>query len=280
MQFIINRGRWSPVKHNRELGRHRNKGLELVYVVRGEVSWDYEGRQVHTTGGTVVFSWPWEEHGPISSNLASCDLYFAIIALKSGQKKRTPEFHRDLGLTGTEAAALVSALKKNSGRVLPASPLLQRIITEIVAAEIPAGQSIKAYRLRNLCRALLFELAECVRLGASAKITKTTDRVDTFLARLKAHCDEEWSLERMAEACGLGRTQLASLIKERTGDTPVQRLTRLRIQRAQCLLRETNHSLTEIGFSCGFSTSQYFSKTFRDFVGMPPSQYRESSKKD
>jgi AraC-like DNA-binding protein len=51
-------------------------------------------------------------------------------------------------------------------------------------------------------------------------------------------------------------------------------LTRLRISRARDLLRSSDHSVTEIAISCGFSSSQYFANVFRRLVGQTPSAFR------
>ena len=83
----------------------------------------------------------------------------------------------------------------------------------------------------------------------------------------------------MSQTAGLGRTRLSQLIKERTGDSPIMYLNRLRIRKAQELLRETRQSITEIAFACGFQSSQYFARTFKHLTGKTPRDYRSSWQK-
>ena len=79
----------------------------------------------------------------------------------------------------------------------------------------------------------------------------------------------------MSQLTGLGRTRLGQLIKERTGDSPIIYLNRVRIRKAQELLRETKQSITEIAFACGFQSSQYFARTFKHLTGgRTPRGYR------
>ncbi len=81
----------------------------------------------------------------------------------------------------------------------------------------------------------------------------------------------------MSQTAGLGRTRLSQLIKERTGDSPIIYLNRLRIRKAQELLRRTEQSVTEIAFACGFQSSQYFARTFKHLTGgRTPRGYRLS----
>src|ERR1700719_5001906 len=62
------------------------------------------------------------------------------------------------------------------------------------------------------------------------------------------------------------------------GETPHRYLQRRRVERSMFLLRETDHSVTEICFDVGFGSLGTFSRTFRDIVGQSPRTYRERGK--
>ncbi len=66
--------------------------------------------------------------------------------------------------------------------------------------------------------------------------------------------------------------------RELTGYPPMQYLNRLRFERACALLRNTALQITEIGFSCGYATSQYFAETFKRYARMTPTEYRQNLK--
>lgn len=61
------------------------------------------------------------------------------------------------------------------------------------------------------------------------------------------------------------------------GETPHRYLQRRRVERAMFLLRETDHSVTTIGFEVGFNSPGTFSRTFRDIVGRSPRTYRKET---
>lgn len=82
----------------------------------------------------------------------------------------------------------------------------------------------------------------------------------------------------MSSACSMGRTAFAEQVKELRVDSPVRTLSRIRIERAKHLLRETNLSITEIAGQCGFSSSQRFATVFKKFSDMSPRHYRASAK--
>ena len=57
----------------------------------------------------------------------------------------------------------------------------------------------------------------------------------------------------------------------------VGNVLRLRLCRAMRMLRETDKTVTEIAFACGFNDSNYFTSRFHREIGMTPLRYRRSS---
>ena len=58
------------------------------------------------------------------------------------------------------------------------------------------------------------------------------------------------------------------------GETPHRYLQRRRVERAMFLLRETERSITDVCLDVGFASLGTFSRTFRDIVGVNPTDYR------
>ncbi len=64
--------------------------------------------------------------------------------------------------------------------------------------------------------------------------------------------------------------------KEVVGDTPLQYLTKVRLQNAMSMLFNRNYSIDEIARQSGFKNANYFSKVFKKYTNMNPSEFRES----
>ena len=69
---------------------------------------------------------------------------------------------------------------------------------------------------------------------------------------------------------------MEALIKEKTGKTPVEYLNGYRIEKASQLLLNSDQSVTEIAFSCGFNDLSYFIKTFKSQKGISPAKFRKT----
>jgi transcriptional regulator GlxA family with amidase domain len=52
----------------------------------------------------------------------------------------------------------------------------------------------------------------------------------------------------------------------------------MRIERAKTLLRRSEKSITEIAYETGFGSIHYFSRYFKESVGITPNEYRTKNK--
>ncbi|GGD53597.1 helix-turn-helix transcriptional regulator [Paenibacillus nasutitermitis] len=89
------------------------------------------------------------------------------------------------------------------------------------------------------------------------------------------HWSEEIDMDALIGRSQLKKTWFYTKFKAITGLTPLAFTVRLRLQYASQQLRATNHSVTDIALSCGFGSSSYFNKVFREFRGMTPGEFRK-----
>ena len=89
-----------------------------------------------------------------------------------------------------------------------------------------------------------------------------------------------WTLDTLAQGAGLSRTVLAERFREAMGDTPLNHLRVLRMQRAVRLLSETDHKLEAVAAEVGYQDAFSFSKVFKRTVGVSPKAFRERDTAD
>ena len=83
------------------------------------------------------------------------------------------------------------------------------------------------------------------------------------------------NINDMASAAATSRSGLNRKMKELMGITPADFMREARMKKACKMLKETDESITEIAFSCGFSDAKYFSKCFKASIGVSPTDYRK-----
>jgi len=81
-------------------------------------------------------------------------------------------------------------------------------------------------------------------------------------------------MDELGDELGLSRVQLYRKVKAITGQTPVELLRQMRLQRAYALLGGTNKTVAEVAYEVGFGTPGYFSKCFKQQYGKYPTDLR------
>ncbi len=110
-------------------------------------------------------------------------------------------------------------------------------------------------------------------------VQATTQLPDTFMQQVITIINEEidnenFSVEAMAKQLHLSRVQLFRKIKALTDLTPTLLIRQVRLQKAQQLLRESDQSISEIAYACGFKDPAYFSRVYKERFGQKPSEDR------
>ncbi|MEM1108664.1 MAG: AraC family transcriptional regulator [Planctomycetota bacterium] len=282
MKLIDHAGTWRPGKR-RALAWHRNNGLEVVCVTGGTAEWRVQNETYRVPAGSVFFTFPWEWHGNTCETVPGLELTFVIIRLDRMYRTQPPGnrfgWHPQIPFNANESRQIKRALLSVSDRSLPLSETMLRLVRHL-ARERQSEDLGAGVNRRSLAAQVLVELARIATAQAETtgrQIHDTDRRVLAFIKQMEASCHEPWSVDSMASACGLGRARLTDIVRKHTGDTPLMLMNRLRIQRAQRLLIDTNTKVTDVAFSCGFSTSQHFCRVFRDYAGCTPSQYRKNN---
>jgi two-component system response regulator YesN len=83
------------------------------------------------------------------------------------------------------------------------------------------------------------------------------------------------SLQMVADHVGMSASHLSRVFSQEEGQTYVEYLTALRIDRAQELLATTNLRAYQIAESVGYNDPHYFSAVFKRITDLSPSDYRE-----
>lgn len=88
---------------------------------------------------------------------------------------------------------------------------------------------------------------------------------------------QPWTVETLAERAGMSRASFAAKFRAKTGNTPLDYLTKQRIARARVLLRE-DMTIPEIAGRVGYDSPISFARAFSRVAGTTPGAYRRGAK--
>lgn len=100
-------------------------------------------------------------------------------------------------------------------------------------------------------------------------------RIARVLALMHGDCARAWTLDDLAREAGLSRTLLAERFRAALGDTPLNHLRTVRMQRAMHLLAATALRLEAVAAAVGYQDAFAFSKVFKRVVGTSPAAFRK-----
>jgi len=253
------------------LPRHKNPGLEIVYLRHGHLVWECDGKPEAVRPESLYFTLPWQEHGSVWEFEPGHYWYFVVIRLRD--ERRQLRFPKALGFDVATLATVQRLLLRAPRHAWPATPLV-RVLMPALVEELQHPGALHRPRVIQMTAQLVLELARLLSEPEDARQRSDADRFSRLLSELERTCAELWTLDQMAARLQLRRTRFSALFHHYTGDAPLHYLLRLRVEKARRLLRTTDRRVTEIAMACGFASSQHFARVFQQFTGVSASTYR------
>ena len=136
----------------------------------------------------------------------------------------------------------------------------------------------------NECRLNTILQLFCRAVRGTPHVTVPMRNPERLAAAAKHYVDcnfrEQLNLSRIARHFRVSACHLSHLFREENGITFLAYLTNVRLKEAERLLRDSNHSVSEVAHAIGYDNANYFARIFQKRNGIPPSSYRETPFKD
>ena len=104
-------------------------------------------------------------------------------------------------------------------------------------------------------------------------------KIDTIFKYVNKHFQNPITLDDIADEVSMTVPAFCRYFKKSTGKTFTKLVNEYRVVHATKLLNESQLSITEICYECGFNNFSHFNKTFQDITGKSASNYRSELKK-
>src|ERR1700744_237450 len=262
------------------LNEHRNEGVEIVFLETGRMAFTVDKRRFDLGPGSLTITRPWQLHKLGDPNIGPGRLHWLILDV--GVRRPNQHWHWPawMGLTKDDLAELTRKLRHNENPVWVATPAITQAFRELARTvedwDQPHAVSRLATCLNQLFLGILDALSE-QQIKETPDLTSRQRPGELFLHELEdspATGSEPWTINSMAEHCGMGVTAFSKYCRELVNAGPMEFLNQCRLDRAAQLLREhKGQSVTDIAMTCGFNSSQYFATRFRQRFHVSPRQY-------
>lgn len=119
------------------------------------------------------------------------------------------------------------------------------------------------------------ELWETIQAGVVIEEPNLETRLQNIVKHMDLHYEEEFQVEDMARHSGVTPTIFYKRFKETTSLSPLQYITKNRMEKARQLLVAGDDPIGAIANVVGYPDVYYFSRIFKKATGIPPHRYRQ-----
>lgn len=246
-------------------------GMELVFVRSGEACWEYpDNRLFMVSGGQGVLFPPGHSHRIVGGVYTPCQLLWIEFRPEIAAK-------HDARLIPSEEIAALYELAMLPTAPVQLSDSLMRGLSELgnllSDPDVLIGSRMLTAEIRAKLYTLLIDFWKILAAGRAGTVHSPLVRRAQEL--LQSELNSEDDITALPTRLGCSRSQLYQLFTQEVGMAPNDYRQRLRIKQSCERLTNSADHVTDIAMQMGFSSSQYFSRVFKKYIGVTPNSYRK-----
>ena len=247
---------------------HCHDFIELSIIIDGVADYYVEGSEYTLRKGHVLISNPGTYHKVIADReINSTQLHIAINKLQLSTIKEN--------FIDTKGKGPILTLKKYKDEFFNCC---REIVMEQEKKEMGHPLMLKALIMKLLiilCREIEGEEAiNSSKYHCSFASSEKRNMVQSIVEYMEKSYKEEISLDTIAKNMYVSPVYISKIFKEEVGDSPINYLIKIRLAKAEELLKESTMSIKAVAKSVGYSDAYHFSKLFKKYYGVSPSQVK------
>lgn len=241
-------------KGSYQSGREKNSFYELIYVDHGEMDVTVDDETYHMQKYDLMLYHPGQKHSLETTEDSSCS-YMSIA------------FTMDTGIKGN---------LKN--RVFHTRKDLYQTLTRFMKAiqeDTPLNMELAMLHLKEVL-ILLYQF-DGEEKPAGQETTLQSHYDDTMLNEILVFIHNNvyasYTVEDLCQKFSISRSSLQALFRANLGMTPKQYISELKLNEAKKLISQHEHTISQVSDLLGFTSIHYFSRRFKSYFGIAPSEY-------
>lgn len=250
---------------------HWHDDIEFIIVLKGEMSYNINGKPISINIGEGVFVNARQMHFGFSDTHMECE--FICIIFHPMLLCINPDIEQKyvLPVIQNEEISFIHLTPQISWQ----NEIISKI-NFIYSIHKTTAATLKIQSAFSWIWALIYE--------NMPKISTTTHLHNSDLSILKnmigfiqQHYNESITLQQIAISGSVGQSKCCRIFGKYIHQTPNKYLTTYRLNKSSELLLNTDMNITEVAYAIGFNGASYFAEAFRKYFHCSPSEYRNNS---
>lgn len=257
---------------NKEMICHWHDDVEFIEVIRGSMIYDVNGVKIMMReGDAIIINSKQLHYGYLEDNpdcTYRCILFQPRLLMGNEGMKKT--YIDPITENGKLTFMILDRTRETDCHIL-------EYYNEIFLLYM---QNAADFELKALSRITYIWQEWFIRLKDEIKNADNYNDPDIALQKemvdfIYKNYQDKIMLKDIAVAGGVCRSRCCQIFKKYLGKSPMEFLSVYRMEVSMNLLQNTEYSITDIAFTCGFSSSSYFTETFTRYKGCPPKAFRQ-----
>ena len=227
----------------------------ILYVTEGTGYINLGGKRIDMSAGSLAIFLPWQ-----------CRDY----GFHRHKDSRSYYVH----FNGEACEELIKELKLDGGNFfqIGMSLSLTKLLDDL-GYEFKTKNQNYEYMCHSYLLAILTLISRKLS-DAPRKSSESKKRINEICKYIYENCNKIESINSLAQITHLSESRFSHLFTETIGVSPQNYLLRARVDMAKELLANTDLTVGQISVAVGFNDQNYFSRAFKRFANMSPTDYR------
>lgn len=243
---------------------------EMVYVDSGSINAVTDGFGYTLSQGQAIFHQPGEMHAHISDRHVANNM----LVISFSTRSEAMEYFKGKTFTLDKTSKILLSLfleeAKNALGAVPGD-YTNRNSLDFSHEAFGASQLLKCHFTELLIK--LIRSGNTLVSDKGTRISAQNSICELVCEYMRRNLSATVSLKDLCKIFSVGKTQMCKIFREELGQSPMDYYRGVRIEEAKKLLREKNHSISEIADIVGYSSIHIFSRAFKAAVGISPTEY-------
>ncbi|PNT94245.1 helix-turn-helix domain-containing protein [Clostridium thermosuccinogenes] len=243
------------------MGKRTVMNYELDYITWGEGYIVTDGQKIPAKKGSLFFRKP----GMVVEGISPYHCYYVVFKM-----------HRDdAGMKNGQRIEFPAIMNIDSHSYI--EDLFFQLYNEYICQRDIGEFIIRTY----LMQILLYMYRQWMSKSRFEMLGRSLRQNHNKILSVKEYIDrnvhQNFNLDELAEMSGLSRYFFCRTFKKILGESPINYVNRCKVNKAKRLLVETEKSIKEIQYECGFENESHFFKLFKRYVFVSPAVFRQQN---